>query len=942
MKKMLWMLLSAALAMASFVSCSQDETVDSAEEIIESVADVPVEVDGYASTRGVVVDDGATLEMWWGPKESIGVYGSGMKNTKYTGTNKYKNASTTSFSGGSLFSSPKYAYYPYSATNSANAQTDVRGAIAQQQSYNTSVRRMNTDYKIGKYASRTLTATKFNFSHVLTFVKFAVDATDTQLEGEKIQSITMTVTAADKSVRQLWGDFTMDLTQSAANALSWDAPMEGANTLVLAWADTPALKADKAYAAYMSAAPVVKKGDTIAFEILTENYKATFTRSSQVDYAANLLVNYPMSLADIADLEIENLNEEEGGEDDGNEDQPDNSGQYIVKSFKFTVADNPGKILGRELYWDSSANATKSRQVTEIACEIDNENRIIRAFIPYLNNRKLIARFEVEEGNVMAYPMAFMESGVTEVDFSKYKEVGVANPNTGDGVIYTVELTNTGLPVVVINQESGTTDSEDNADYQKASAAWFAATGAKWQPKNSDWEISDVTKDNFMVYNPDGTSALSASDVPVLASTRVRGNVTQQMPKKAFAVKLDKKSGVLDMPAHKRWVLLANWKDRTLLRNEVAFGLAKVFQDTFGDGMAWNPSGQHVELVYNGVHVGNYYLCEQIKIDGNRLDIADPYDKDDAVGDPASYGYLLENDDAIEEDNPSNLMSTGTGDCWFYTKNYIPFIFKDDLDSDGSSSSTIRTYAQNFVRGVEEELYKNTTAGYSAAFAKMNLASFVDYWLVQELMMNSETSQPKSCYMNINGGILSAGPLWDFDWNTLPVSNYSEKSYSYTKSMLEKTNAYHRSSGYPTTQYSSSSFFSSSTDESYLWYPMLVKSADFKNLAAQRWAQVKGALTIYANSIPAMAEKLAKSADVNDDIWFLDNKSMNSNHRGTLYGIGGSWSQSMATRGYCGDEAMTFEAAAENLSTLLKQRISGMSYVESKTWPSKSYSSSSK
>ena len=52
MKKMLWMLLSAAMAMASFVSCSQDETVSSSSEDIEAVTDVPVEVDGYASGRG--------------------------------------------------------------------------------------------------------------------------------------------------------------------------------------------------------------------------------------------------------------------------------------------------------------------------------------------------------------------------------------------------------------------------------------------------------------------------------------------------------------------------------------------------------------------------------------------------------------------------------------------------------------------------------------------------------------------------------------------------------------------------------------------------------------------------------------------------------------------------------------------------------------------------
>lgn len=941
MKKMLWMLLSAAMAMASFVSCSQDETVSSSTEEIESVAAYPEKVDGFSGTRGIV-DDSDDFTLIWGPKEAIGVYGSGLTNSQFVSTNKYKNATTAIFSGGSLFKSPKYAYYPYSAENSSSPQTAVKGTLPQVQSYSTTAKKMTGDFKIGKYSSRTFTGYKFNFSHVMTFVKFVVNATGTSIEGERVQEVTMTVKSADGQPRQLWGDFTMDLTQSAVNALTMGAPAENSNVLTLNCLGNVTLSSGASYAGYIAAAPTVEVGDKIEFKVKTADRTATFTRVSPVNYSADQLVVYDLNLADMDDLVISDNKSE--NEDDDEEEQPgesDDSGISII-SFKFEVAKNPGKILGKKLAWNSSQNKTLPTTVTEVVCEVDNENRIIKAFIPYLNNRNLVPTFELPEGQNLGTLSTMATSGETMIDFSVEKQLVVADIEAGKVAFYTVELTNTGLPVVVINQESGTTDVEDNADYQKASAAWYAATGAKWQPKNSDWEISDVTQDNFMVYNPDGTSALSASDVPVLASTRVRGNVTQQMPKKAFAVKLDKKSGVLDMPAHKRWVLLANWKDRTLLRNEVAFGLAKVFQDTFGDGMAWNPSGQHVELVYNGVHVGNYYLCEQIKIDGNRLDIADPYDKDDAVGDPASYGYLLENDDAIEEDNPSNLMSTGTGDCWFYTKNYIPFIFKDDLDSDGSSSSELRTYAQNFVRGVEEELYKNTTAGYSAAFAKMNLASFVDYWLVQELMMNSETAQPKSCYMNINGGILSAGPLWDFDWNTLPVSSYFEKDYSYTKSMLETAKLYHRSSGYPTTQYSSSSFFSSSTDESYLWYPMLVKSADFKNLAAQRWAQVKGALTAYANSIPAMAEKLAKSADVNDDIWFLDNKSMNSNHRGTLYGIGGSWSQSMATRGYCGDEAMTFEAAVQNLSTLLNQRISGMSYVESKTWPSKSYSSSSK
>lgn len=938
---MLWMLLSAALAMASATSCDKDETAKDSFENIESTVVIPDELDGFTGTRTTIYDDGeGGIQLWWGAKEAIGVYGSGLKNAKFTGTNKYKDAASTTFSGNTFFRTPKYAYYPYGAENDANAQTAVKGNIPTSQSFNTVARRLNYDYKVGVKDSWTFSGYKFTFSNIVTFMRVLVNATGTPLEGDKLYYVRFDVTTADGQPREMSGDFTFDVTQPAASAItSWEGG-ENMNVASLTFSEAPVLSADKTIEGWYTAAPMLRKGDVIKFTVMTDKHVATFSRTSKADFAVNKIVKYTMTLANFDDMVVENA----PGYDSVEPDEPEQPTEIdlTLKSFKFEVANNQGKILDKKLAWNSSQNKTLPTAVTEEVATIDQDNKKISLYVPYLNNRKLVPTFEVAEGAVVAVQSGEVISGQTEVDFTVNNQIAVVNPTTGDGVIYTVELTNTGLPVVVINQESGTTDSEDNADYQKASAAWYAATGAKWQPKNSDWEISDVTQDNFMVYNADGTSALSASDVPVLASTRVRGNVTQQMPKKAFAVKLDKKSGVLDMPAHKRWVLLANWKDRTLLRNEVAFGLAEVFQNTFNDGMAWNPSGQHVELVYNGVHVGNYYLCEQIKIDGNRLDIADPYDKDDAVGDPASYGYLLENDDAIEEDNPSNLMSTGTGDCWFYTKNYIPFIFKDDLDSDGSSSSTLRTYAQDFVRGVEEELYKNTTAGYSAAFAKMNLASFVDYWLVQELMMNSETAQPKSCYMNINGGILSAGPLWDFDWNTLPVSNYFEKDYSYTKSMLETAKLYHRSSGYPTTQYSSSSFFSSSTDESYLWYPMLVKSADFKNLAAQRWAQVKGALTAYANSIPAMAEKLAKSADVNDDIWFLDNKSMNSNHRGTLYGIGGSWSQSMATRGYCGDEAMTFEAAVQNLSTLLNQRISGMSYVESKTWPSKSYSSSSK
>ena len=592
----------------------------------------------------------------------------------------------------------------------------------------------------------------------------------------------------------------------------------------------------------------------------------------------------------------------------------------ILHSMKFEVRNNPGKILGREFthkikssFLSTSYDLTET-EVEEKACSVDQSSMTVSLYVPYLNDRRLVPTFETEPGTVLLHEGRVVESGVTEIDFTGGAQLTVVNGND-ESAVYTVELTNTGLPVVVVNQLSGTSSTESNSKYTKASAAWYKATGTEWQSKDAEWSMEEG--DSFMVYNADGTSALidknkAAVDGPILASTRFRGNVTQQMPKKSFAVKLDKKHGVNIVGAdgstsmllpHKRWVLLANWKDRTLMRNAVAFGIADVFRNTLSGGMEWNPSGQFVELVYNGVHVGNYYLCEQIKIDGNRLDINDPLDEKDNpyTGKPEVFGYLMESDDGYDE-------------AWqFTTANYVPFLLKDDANAD------MLEYAQGFVRGIEDLLYRGN---YDTAYEKMDLASFVDFLLVQELMMNSEMAHPKSCYSYINDGTMYAGPLWDFDWNTLPVSSsYSEKKFSYTESMIAKASFSH-SSSYPSEPKVES-------DNNYIWYPMLVKDSYFTVLAAQRWDAVKAAVQAYVtNEIPRLKSAIELSESVNSAMWPVDEKGGMMPPRYNMFGIGG---------GHCGDEGMTFDKAVSTLQATLTTRISGMDYVSRQDWPSINY-----
>ena len=890
------------LAMAS---CSENEYLDEEYNVtLKADIAVPEEVVVDEGSRTFIDENDAYTSgvgTMWRTKEEIGVYGtswgSEKKNVKFTSTNT-KAAGTVSFSGGLLSSvTPKYAYYPYSTTNNNSPSTAVKLSMPIYREYHSTYKDLVGDFRAGTLDSKNWLSSTFTFNRMVALYRFKVDVTGTPLVGSNIRTISMKV----NNQRQVSGDFTLNLTNQS---ISFGNFVEGNDSIKLRWTSEPTLKANEETYGYATVIPSIQKGDVMTFILETTSHRATFTLTAGSNHAANKLYGFAIKLADAANLKIEAL--EQYVEPEQPEAVPVED--MKISSFKFEIAKNagkilPGKVVGNSSTYKPSYNA--SYYGDAVSCTIDEDNKKISLYLPYLNNRKLVPTFDITEGTTLISEAGEIISGETEVDFSQFKQVAIVN-SIGEGVIYDVELTNSGLPVVVINQVTGVTNDEEDSEYSKASAAWYTATQTKWVPKDEDWQMTESV-DNFMVYNADGTPAITDKNgatlsEPLFAGTRLRGNVTQQMPKKSFAVKLDKKSGVLDMKPHKRWVLLANWKDRTLMRNAVAFGIAKKFKEVFpNDGLAWNPSGQHVELVYNGVHVGTYYLCEQIKIDGNRLDINDPYDAEDAYsGNPADYGYLLECDDAYDEK-------------WkFTTANYIPFLFKDDANDD------MLNYASTFVRGIEDKLY---AGNYTEAYKSMDLTSMVDFLLIQELMMNSEMKHPKSCYTYINDGKFYAGPIWDFDWNTLPTStSNSEEGYSYTASMLSKAKWYHMSSGYPKEPKTSSWL---SPEANYMWYPMLVKDATFKNLAAERWNAVKSALQTFVSvEIPKIQAKIAESEKVNNEMWPISIASSSLSQN--AFGMGG---------GKCGDESMTFVNAVSKLQETLNTRINGMNFVSNKSWP---------
>lgn len=369
----------------SMASCSQEviETTENEQHEIAGVAQTPLPVNGTMTTRTVVTEEGDDFSLWWAAGESIGVYGSSLTNSKYTGTNS-SNAQSVTFSGGSFFKTPKYAYYPYSSVNSSNAQTAVAGALAQEQTWDPATSVLAGDFKIGTYKSRSWSNTTFTFSNVLTYVKMAVDATGTVMEGDKLQSITMTA----GNSRQLWGAFTADLTKTAASALTWKGTEENSNTATLKWEQTPALDAETTVTGYMATAPLVKQGDEIDFVVVTDNHKATFSIASGVDYSANLQVVYAMTLAGmsdvvymtadgevIADGNVGNEGDENTGEegDDDTETQEPTTPEGVAGTFTcatYNVDGLPQKISFVSLNSDGPG----STGTTSISAKIAQQN----------------------------------------------------------------------------------------------------------------------------------------------------------------------------------------------------------------------------------------------------------------------------------------------------------------------------------------------------------------------------------------------------------------------------------------------------------------------------------------------------------------------------------------------------------------------------------------
>ena len=425
---------------------------------------------------------------------------------------------------------------------------------------------------------------------------------------------------------------------------------------------------------------------------------------------------------------------------------------------------------------------------------------------------------------------------------------------------YTIKMTNTGLPVVRINTNGQSVTRRDT---------WVEGT-------------------TMRIELPDGTVDYEGS-----LSLKGRGNGTwTETNKKPYALKLDEKAKILGMHKQKRWCLLANYKDRTLLRNDAALWISR------HTDMPYTVSGRYVELVWNGVHMGNYYLCEQIRIDNHRVDIAEPN-----LTDPANGGMLILIDDFLDytsSDRYDKSPMVGFRSTGSSNRYDLPYILKDpDEDENGvllTSSSPTYQYLFNYVKNMEDAIYglKNNPDNTNVK-KYLDYDRAIDYVLIQELTMNHDSYNtwpkhgPHSAYMYKDaGGLLCYGPVWDFDYHTFTL--YNDAAYS-SPSTSENTRL---------TRWELLKMDNKGNNKYY--FADLVKyDSEFKTRLLARWDEYKytwrDSFPIYVDQ---MADYIRISESYNDTKW-AENKNL-TNYRQN------------------GDYNLTFQEAVNAMKTAFRKR----------------------
>ncbi|HOV20203.1 MAG TPA: CotH kinase family protein [Ottowia sp.] len=299
-----------------------------------------------------------------------------------------------------------------------------------------------------------------------------------------------------------------------------------------------------------------------------------------------------------------------------------------------------------------------------------------------------------------------------------------------------------------------------------------------------------VDKDNYIAasFQVSGPAQAQEPEGSALSmKIRGRGNTTWDMPKRPYLLKFDDKVSVLGMSANKKWVLLANYSDKSMLRSALAFCTARLM------GMAYTPQDRFVELTLNGDYLGLYQITNK---DYEVRDLIEKQGK--------TYFNEVTNTSSFDDPFLIEINWRTDEDFNFVTTSGIGFSF--DSDSNAAQVRRVRGWLGDLETDLGNLESPETWARVST---EVDLASLANLYLVNELASNTDAFYSSTYLYRFRGGPLAFGPVWDFD--------------------LAYGNVDYESSRYPEGWYV--------RDMRWAWYlRALLRQPAFAEMVRQRWA----------------------------------------------------------------------------------------------------------
>lgn len=327
-------------------------------------------------------------------------------------------------------------------------------------------------------------------------------------------------------------------------------------------------------------------------------------------------------------------------------------------------------------------------------------------------------------------------------------KVGKLNVKTPDESLYSITVVKSDkIPSVYINTESGSLK-KIHADKE------FKEKGALTLVNNGKEDIAGAK----------------------LSHIKGRGNSSwQSNEKRCYSLKFEDKESLLGMNAAKRWALISNNMDPTLMRNALTYSIAQ------SANLPYTVEFRFIDLYINGIYRGNYMLTEKIEIGKGRIEINDLSKQNELANegtelsdakrivetagsqklayydimdpDEISGGYLLEAEFASSFDASESSFLTKAGICML-------------LHEPEYASKNEIVYVSHLYEQLEEALLskdgKNRDGKHFSEFIDMD--SVIDELLIYELMANSDRGLTSLyLYLPENSSKFFMGPVWDFD-----------------------------------------------------------------------------------------------------------------------------------------------------------------------------------